>query len=215
MNPEVRQLLGHLDFESGFVREPRFDDIEVAIVGAGFGGLLAGGVEYPVDCLIFATGFDLASSFTWRNDYEVIGCDGVSLSDKWSDGLPDVPRPAIRRLPELLFLGSTQTGATTNVPTPSVSSPATWPSSSSSAASAEPPGSRRRRRPRRPRSPRCETRPASSRFYAECTPGYYNSEGAPGNTNGFFASSYGDGPDRLLEILASARATGPPGIEFR
>ena len=25
------------------------------------------------------------------------------------------------------------------------------------------------------------------RFYRECTPGYYNSEGAAGNKNGFFS----------------------------
>ena len=35
------------------------------------------------------------------------------------------------------------------------------------------------------------------RFYTECTPGYYNSEGAPGNRKGFFSDMYGAGPLRL------------------
>jgi cyclohexanone monooxygenase len=38
-------------------------------------------------------------------------------------------------------------------------------------------------------------------FYQECTPGYYNSEGAPGNKNGFFAESYGAGSLIFFDML--------------
>jgi hypothetical protein len=51
------------------------------------------------------------------------------------------------------------------------------------------------------------------RFYAECTPGYYNSEGAAGNRAGFFSDMYGAGPLRFFELLAEWRATGElPGL---
>src|SRR5258708_36104228 len=46
------------------------------------------------------------------------------------------------------------------------------------------------------------------RFYRECTPGYYNSEGAAGNRNGFFSEMYGAGPLRFFEVLEEWRATG-------
>jgi hypothetical protein len=46
------------------------------------------------------------------------------------------------------------------------------------------------------------------RFYRECTPGYYNSEGAVGNRNGFFSEMYGAGPLRFFEVLKEWRATG-------
>ena len=54
------------------------------------------------------------------------------------------------------------------------------------------------------------------RFYAECTPGYYNSEGAAGNRSGFFSDMYGAGPLRFFEMLAEWRGEGTmPGIELR
>ncbi len=46
------------------------------------------------------------------------------------------------------------------------------------------------------------------RFYTECTPGYYNSEGAAGNRKGFFSDMYGAGPLKFFEKLAAWRGTG-------
>ena len=54
------------------------------------------------------------------------------------------------------------------------------------------------------------------RFYRECTPGYYNSEGAAGNKNGFFSEMYGAGPLRFFEVLEEWRANGRmEGLELR
>ena len=44
------------------------------------------------------------------------------------------------------------------------------------------------------------------RFYEECTPGYYNSEGEPGNRHGIFSEMYGAGPVRFFELLRAWRA---------
>ena len=46
------------------------------------------------------------------------------------------------------------------------------------------------------------------RFYMECTPGYYNSEGAPGNKNGFFSETYGAGSVKFFELLDGWREEG-------
>ena len=56
---------------------------------------------------------------------------------------------------------------------------------------------------------RCGGSPASAqRFYQECTPGYYNSEGAAGNKNGFFAEMYGAGSLIFFDMLDKWRSDG-------
>src|SRR5262249_15245674 len=46
------------------------------------------------------------------------------------------------------------------------------------------------------------------RYYQECTPGYYNSEGSSGNRGGFFSNMYGAGPIKFFELLKAWRETG-------
>ena len=54
------------------------------------------------------------------------------------------------------------------------------------------------------------------RFYEECTPGYYNSEGAKGNRTGFFSEMYGAGPLKFFDKLEAWRADGRmEGLELR
>jgi cyclohexanone monooxygenase len=48
------------------------------------GGLRACGVEYEVDAIVFATGFDAMTGTLLRID--IRGRDGVSLAEKWRDG---------------------------------------------------------------------------------------------------------------------------------
>ena len=58
------------------------------------------GVEYEVDCLIFATGFEVGTAYTRRAEFEVYGRDGMSLSDYWAKGMRTYPRLPESRLPE-------------------------------------------------------------------------------------------------------------------
>jgi hypothetical protein len=46
-------------------------------------GPVVGGVSYPVDVLVFATGFEFCKVGTFNS---ITGRDGVKLGDKWSDG---------------------------------------------------------------------------------------------------------------------------------
>ena len=66
-------------------------------------GVVVNGTEYEVDCLIFATGFEVGTGYTRRSGYDLVGRDGVLLSDKWQDGLRTLLRHADQRLPELLL----------------------------------------------------------------------------------------------------------------
>jgi cyclohexanone monooxygenase len=55
-----------------------------------------------------------------------------------------------------------------------------------------------------------------TRFYTECTPGYYNSEGAVGNRGGFFSDMYGAGPIKFFQLIEHWREEGKlAGLELR
>ena len=50
-------------------------------------GFVANGVEYEVDCMIFASGFEVTSDLDRRWGIDVIeGRDGRSIYDHWRDG---------------------------------------------------------------------------------------------------------------------------------
>ena len=54
------------------------------------------------------------------------------------------------------------------------------------------------------------------RYYSECTPGYYNSEGQAGNRQGFFSDMYGAGPLVFFDVLKAWRAEGDlKGLSLR
>ena len=50
-------------------------------------GVVVGGTEYEVDCIVFATGFEVGTTYTRRAGYDIIGRGGQTLSDKWADGV--------------------------------------------------------------------------------------------------------------------------------
>ena len=49
-------------------------------------GVVANGVEYEVDCIIFATGFEVGTSYTRRAGFEIYGRNGQTLTEYWADG---------------------------------------------------------------------------------------------------------------------------------
>ena len=69
-------------------------------------GVVANGVEYPVDCIIFATGFEVGTAWTRRAGYDIVGKDGLCLSDYWADRHEDAARFLEPRLPQLLSDGA-------------------------------------------------------------------------------------------------------------
>jgi cation diffusion facilitator CzcD-associated flavoprotein CzcO len=66
-------------------------------------GVVANGSEYQLDCLIYATGFDINAPYTTRSGYDVIGRDGLGLSDKWSAGLSTLYGMMTSGFPNLVF----------------------------------------------------------------------------------------------------------------
>lgn len=79
-------------------------------------GVVANGKEYPVDCIIFATGFEVGTDYTRRAGYDVIGKDNLSLSQKWSDGMRTLHGIHTHGFPNLFIISNSQSGFTTNFP---------------------------------------------------------------------------------------------------
>ena len=79
-------------------------------------GIVVGDQEYELDCLIFATGFEVGTNYTRRSGYEIIGRGGLTLSSKWADGLLTFHGLFSRGFPNCFFIGLTQTGLTPNFP---------------------------------------------------------------------------------------------------
>lgn len=79
-------------------------------------GIIANGQEYEVDCIIFATGFEVGTEYTRRAGYDVLGRGGESLADKWSQGMRTLHGVLTHGFPNLFIISNSQAGFTTNFP---------------------------------------------------------------------------------------------------
>ena len=68
-------------------------------------GVVANGVEYEVDCIVFATGFEVGTEYTRRSGYDVVGRDGLTLSAKWADGFRSLHGYTTHGFPNLFIVG--------------------------------------------------------------------------------------------------------------
>ena len=179
-------------------------------------GIVANGTEYPVDCIVFATGFEVGTSYTRRAGYDLIGRNGLSLSDKWAQGWRTLFGLQANGFPNCFFLGFTQTALAVNVPH-ALNEQAKHVTYILDQA-------RQRGATRIEATLEAEDMwlaemrdkaRIAERFYAECTPGYYNNEGRLDTSNGFFAGTYGAGPIKFFRILDDWRSTGQlEGVEL-
>ncbi len=179
-------------------------------------GVISGGVEYELDCLIFATGFEVGTAYTRRAGYEIHGRDGASLTQHWEKGVRTLHGMHSRGFPNCFIMSPQQAGFTVNYPhmlneqsqhiayiVTQVLERAASAIEVSEAAEAEWIDTILRLSGR------------GREFLESCTPGYYNNEGKLSDLaaqNGF----YGGGPVEFFRILAEWRAAGElAGLELR
>lgn len=79
-------------------------------------GVVVDGVEHELDCLIFATGFEVGTEYARRTGFEVLGRDGLSLTDKWRDGVRTLHGLLVAGFPNLFVESIAQSGFTVNFP---------------------------------------------------------------------------------------------------
>lgn len=179
-------------------------------------GVVVDGTEHSIDCLIFATGFEVGTDYSRRTGFEIVGRDGVTITDKWQDGVQTLHGLAVNGFPNCFILSIAQSGFTVNFPylldvqarhTAEVISWALNNDAAELEATAD------------AVSAWVDTVVARSGASADraksCTPGYYNREGqanAKTRQGSFF---YGT-PTEYADILDASRANGAPeGFEIR
>ena len=184
-------------------------------------GVVVDGVEYELDCLIYATGFEVGTDYTRRAGYELYGRGGVTLTEKWADGVATLHGMHSRGFPNCFIISNAQSGFTVNFPhmlneqakhvayivnhaldheiralEASEEAEAAWVETIISLA----------------RNGR--------EFLESCTPGYYNNEGKPGDGGRQGAAPSSDAPRTARTAAArspssSSSRTGAPRARSR
>ncbi len=179
-------------------------------------GVVVDGHEYELDCLIYATGFEVGTDYMRSLGFEIHGRGGESLTDKWKDGAATFHSIVTRGFPNAFLLSSIQSGQSANfqhmldekakhiafiiaealaggVKTlePAAQAEQDWVDTIVKLAVT-----------RRP-------------FLEACTPGYYNNEGRELDMRIARNNPYWRGPMAYVRLLERWRADGSmPGLEL-
>jgi len=214
LKPWYRQFCKRPCFHDDYL--PTFNRPNVSLVdteGRGVeritpNGVVANGVEYKLDCLIFATGFEVGTDYSRRSGYQVYGSNGLTLTEKWADGVETFHGFFSRGFPNSFIVSNQQSGFSVNFPhmlneqaihiahvvKHNLDNNITRMETSEQAE----------------RDWVQEIKSNSTmnlKFLEACTPGYYNNEGKPAERaaqNG----SYGRGPNAFAKLLEQWRENG-------
>ncbi|WP_454852716.1 flavin-containing monooxygenase [Promicromonospora soli] len=190
---------------------PTFNRPNVTLVDtADFGGItrmtetaiVVGDVEYEVDCVIFATGFEVGVSGVMSGTMPVTGRGGQQLLEAWGRGPATLHGFYSHGFPNLFHLGAVQNANSVNF-VHILQEQAEHIAAVIAESRAE--GARYVEPSEQAQADWSQTIRESahdhSAFQAECTPGYYNREGA-GVGPSF---SYGPGPVAFHKLLREWR----------
>jgi cation diffusion facilitator CzcD-associated flavoprotein CzcO len=77
-------------------------------------GVVANGVEYPVDLIIYASGFEVTTDLYRRLGFDPVGREGLSMSQRWEDGAHTLHGAMASGFPNMLLISIVQGGFGTN-----------------------------------------------------------------------------------------------------
>jgi len=179
-------------------------------------GLVFDGVEYEVDCIIFATGFEVGTAYTRRAGFEVFGRGGKPLTEHWKGGPRTLHGFYSAGFPNLFHMGITQNTVTANFPHMLQDQARHITEVIQHAQRGE---ARVIEPSDEAESGWCETiertESKSRDFQLECTPGYYNNEGQLDKGPGFVGGLYGGGPIEFQKIVDEWLSNGEmKGLKF-
>ncbi len=180
-------------------------------------GVVVAGVEYRLDCLIFASGFEVGTAYVRRAGFDLIGRGGQRLSEHWAKGMRSLHGIHVHGFPNAFFVQSTQ-GANliSNVPHNLTDSGRTI---AAVVASAIAQGHQE-----------IEVTEAAEDAWVsllltsvgrmaggpDCTPGYYNNEGRDPGPAARLNVGYPEGPKAYFAYIDAWRRTGTfAGLHFR
>lgn len=171
----------------------------------------ANGEQYEVDCIIFATGFDVGAAAHKVGGYELTGRGGVTIDEKWTDGVRSVHGTQISGFPNFHIVGGVQQGTTSFNYTHTLLTQAVH--AVDIIAQCCKAGVRTMEVTSEAEDRWAEkmmTRHAIDlvKYFGDCTPGFLNNEGAVADKPTFLGGTYGGGPLKYKQIIEDWRA-GP------
>ncbi len=179
-------------------------------------GVVVDGREYEIDCLVYATGFEVGLDYTRQVGFELYGRDGLTLTEKWKNGASTLHGFFTRGFPNCFIVSVLQAGQSANfqhmldeqskhfvhiidrlrelgarTAEPTAEAEAGWVAAVVKAAAGR------------------------EAYLKDCTPGYYNNEGAAFDERISRNSQFWRGPVSFLKILERWRCDGTlPGLDL-
>lgn len=171
-------------------------------------GVVANGQEYELDCLIYATGFELANQWSHKTGIEIYGRDNLTITEKWKEGSSTLHGWTSRGFPNCFWVSIVQAALTPNFMHVTAEQARHFAYTISEIL----------KRDIRTVEPTQEAEEAwcdtivkgtaiRGDFFKECTPGYYNNEGKP-NKSAARNANYGYGSPAFIKILTEWREKG-------
>ncbi len=178
-------------------------------------GVVANGVEYPVDCIIYASGFEITTGLRRRVGFDITGRGGLSLYDYYKDGFRTLHGHSSRGFPNWFYIGVGQNGLSVNM-TAMFDDQARHiayiikETKDRGAIAVEPTAEAEEAWVEVIRSVAILNRD----FQNACTPGYYNNEGGE-RSGGLNGQTYTPGINAFNALLAEWRERGDiQGLEL-
>jgi cyclohexanone monooxygenase len=214
LKPYYRQMCKRPTFNDEFLPAFNRDNVTLVDVAASKGidcitskGVVANGVEYEVDCIIYASGFEITHNFERRLGLQVNGRNGVSLFERWGDGITTLHGFMTREFPNWFHIGLSQNAVSVNM-TQMFDEQAEHvayliaETIKLGHTTLEPTEEAERRWVEL-----IDSLQLNRSFMDSCTPGYYNNEGDP-SAPGIASGVYTPGINSFNRLLAKWRAEG-------
>lgn len=173
-------------------------------------GFIHKGVEHEIDCLIFASGYEVTNELHRRWGIDTVeGRDGLSIYDYWADEFKTFHGMTSHKFPNMFFTGFTQAGvnATNSATFIAQGRHIGYIASEAlkrGAVTVEPSQEAQDEWIRYLRSVAVD----NSTFVKECTPSYFNNEGDEEKPRFIFGEPFGPGFYAFEDLLADWRKAG-------
>ncbi|HET6795445.1 MAG TPA: NAD(P)/FAD-dependent oxidoreductase [Acidimicrobiales bacterium] len=180
-------------------------------------GVVVAGREYEVDCIIFASGFEVGTEYTSRAGYDMTGRGGVKLSEYWAEGMRTKHGIHVHGFPNAFIVQPTQ-GANliSNVPHNLTEAGRTIACVVKHAVDN---GYREVEVTKEEEDAWIElllSGPGMMLGNLDCTPGYYNNEGHDPGPRARYNVGYPGGAMAYFSYIDGWRSSGEfEGLEFR
>lgn len=182
-------------------------------------GVVVGDTNYELDCLVFASGFEVGTTYARRSGFETTGRQGLTLTDHWAaDGMRSLHGRNVHGFPNLFVVGFSQAAnLISNVPHNLVEAGRTVAAMVKHAVDV---GADEVEVTAEAEQAWIDRLKAGDRRFGadpDCTPGYYNNEGQPDETASQIGGlGFPEGPVAYFQYIDAWRSSGEfAGLEFR